>query len=42
MKYIKRIFEFVYKLLEIDIVRIVFFSIITILCMAAFVNNIIS
>ncbi len=42
MEYIKKIFGFINKLLEIDIVRVVFFSIITVLCMCAFVYKIMS
>lgn len=42
MKCIKKIIESINKLLEIDIVRVIFFSIVTVLFMVAFVHRIIS
>lgn len=42
MKCIKKIIESINKLLEIDIVRVIFFSIVTVLFMVAFVHKITS
>ena len=42
MNKIKNILKFLFSLLEIDIVRVVFFSVVTLLFLIAFVNRIIS